>query len=61
MAPFIQFKDRVINKETIEKGFHCIPTITKSDGGGEGREHLFEEKLVRYLGPSNYCSGEENF
>ena len=46
MAPFIQFTDRVINKETIEKGFHCILTITESDGGGEGRGHLFEGNLL---------------
>ena len=36
LSSIIQFTHRVINKEAIETGFPCIPTIKNSDGGGGG-------------------------
>ena len=40
LSPIIQFTRRVINKAAIETDLTCIPSIKKSDGGGEGRGRL---------------------
>ena len=36
LSSIIRFTRKVINKEAIETGFPCIPTIKKTDGGGKG-------------------------